>query len=397
MSTHTLVTTERQHHLDWLRVLAILNVFLFHCMLFFSEGDWHLKNPVQNGALDILIGFMWMWIMPILFLISGAGSWYALEKTTNNKYLLGRFSRLIVPLFTVGFFLMLPPQFYFDLVTHNGFTGSFFDSLPLFFLNIGIGLDRGPYVILRSFYGHLWFLLFLFIMSLVTLPLLRYLKSEKGIRLIEKIADVCEKPGGIFAFLIPLVIVKMALEGVFTSSDSWADFFFYTAFFLIGFAIPADKRFMGIIRKNTWFSLIVGLIGFGCVGVFKMSMGYGYPDSETFSDWMYFPFQVIVSMTQLGMVLFFLGLGVKYLRSSNGFLIYGNEAALPFYILHQTAILIVGWSIRFWDMPLLPKFLVLVSVSFPLTIAVYEIFIKRFNGIRFLFGMKRKVQEGIPS
>ena len=380
----------RRYEYDWLRVITILFVFVFHCMLFFSKGDWHLKNPVQSEMLDVIIGFLWSWMMPTFFLVSGTASWFVLEKRTAGGYLLDRVKRLIVPLFTVGFFLMLPPQFYFDLVTHAQFTGSFWDSIPLYFSNVGIGLDHGPYIILTDFYGHLWFLIFLFFMCIMVLPLLVFLKSESGKNMIHKLATICSKAGGMVIFLIPLILIKIALEGVFTSNDSWADFFFYTAFFLLGYIIPSDRRFTVSLKQCMWLFLIGGSAGFAAVGFFKLGLGYDYPTHETFSTWMYFPFQVVISVTQLGLVLFVTGFGMKYLCFTNAFLTYSNEAVFPFYILHQTVILIIGWFIRPWNIALFPKFMILVSISFIVTVITYEFFIRRINVVRVLFGMRMR-------
>ncbi len=380
---------ERRYEFDWLRVLAIINVFIFHCVLFFSKGSWHLKNNIQNGVLDIVpIGLMWMWMMPIIFLVSGFGSWYALENKTSGKYILDRFFRLIIPLFTVGMFIMLPPQFYFDLITNSNFTGSFWQSIPLFFKNFGIALHKGPYIILTSFYGHLWFLIFLFVMSLVILPLLKILKTEKGRKFISGLSEICNLPGGILIFLIPIFIVKLILTGFFHNHDSWADFGFYLIFFLIGYILPADKRFTLSIKKHWVLFLIMGVVGFGGVGIFKGVFGYGYPNNEVFTNWQYYPFQFIVSTTQLGFVLFFISIGMKFLNFNNKFLTYSNEAALPFYILHQTIILLIGWFIRLWNIMILPKFLILIIVSFILTIIIYELFIRHFNIVRIFFGMR---------
>ena len=36
--------SNRRYELDWLRVMAILVVFLYHSTRFFNLGDWHIKN-----------------------------------------------------------------------------------------------------------------------------------------------------------------------------------------------------------------------------------------------------------------------------------------------------------------------------------------------------------------
>lgn len=109
---------ERRYDIDWVRVVATLAVFVFHSGLFFDKLDWHLKNAQQSLFLTVFVAFLDLWMMPLLFLLSGLGAWYSLKFRSSGQYLLERIKRLLIPLYTVGAFILLPPQFYFELVTH---------------------------------------------------------------------------------------------------------------------------------------------------------------------------------------------------------------------------------------------------------------------------------------
>ena len=61
---------------------------------------------------------------------------------------------------------------------------------------------------------------------------------------------------------------------------------------------------------------------------------------------------------------------------------------LPFYIWHQTVIVIIGFLIASWDASVMVKYLVLSTSSFVVIVALYELVVKRFKVGRFLFGMK---------
>ncbi|HYK75235.1 MAG TPA: acyltransferase family protein, partial [Pseudoneobacillus sp.] len=69
----------RQEDLDWIRVIATLIVFLYHCSMFFNPFDWHVKNNDINTSyiltFSLLVG---TWIMPIFFAISGITTYHAL-------------------------------------------------------------------------------------------------------------------------------------------------------------------------------------------------------------------------------------------------------------------------------------------------------------------------------
>jgi hypothetical protein len=89
-------------------------------------------------------------------------------------------------------------------------------------------------------------------------------------------------------------------------------------------------------------------------------------------------------------MVFVLSLGAKHLNFQHKFLAYGNEAVLPFYIFHQTIILCVGWFVIRWNIGILPKYLVIVVASFAIIMALYELLVRRFNVVRFFFGMRPK-------
>jgi hypothetical protein len=83
------------------------------------------------------------------------------------------------------------------------------------------------------------------------------------------------------------------------------------------------------------------------------------------------------------------------LNLSTPFLTYANEAVLPFYILHQTVLLCVGYFVVQWPIPSLLKWVVILALSFPTIMALYEFLVRRFNVMRFLFGMKPLSKAGV--
>ena len=94
------------------------------------------------------------------------------------------------------------------------------------------------------------------------------------------------------------------------------------------------------------------------------------------------------ALASLSWVVFVLSLGAKYLNFNNKILAYTNEAVLPFYILHQTIILLMGWYVIPTEMSIPLKYLIISASSFVLIMALYELLIKRISAVRFLFGMR---------
>ena len=394
---------ERRYDIDWVRVVATLAVFVLHCGRFFDTIDWHLKNAQQSDILTLFQAWLDLWMMPLLFLLSGLGSWYSLRSRSSGQYLFERVKRLLIPFYTVGIFILLPPQFYFDLVSHGRYVHSIWKVIPPYWDSSGsfrLYLDE-PYLT-NLWPGHLWFLQFLFTVSLLILPLLLYLKSEPGQRLIARLAGWSDRWGGIFLFLIPLVVVRVALTHFFRGQEhSWAHFLYFAVFFVIGYIIPADERFTEGIKKMGWVCLVLGIIGLAAEGVFLFVLNYNYanlhhPGGEPFSL-TYVLFNTAMSIASWSWVAFVLSLGMKYLNVKSKLVTYGNEAVLPFYIFHQTIILCVGWFVIRWNIDILPKYVVIAVTSFALIMALYEMLVRRFNVMRFFFGMQPKKKPSVTS
>ena len=221
---------------------------------------------------------------------------------------------------------------------------------------------------------------------------MRFLRSEKGLRLISSLAGCCDLRIGIFIFLLPIILIRIGLGSIFQGGHSWDDFLYFLMFFLIGYILPSDTRFAEWVKKHGRIGLDIGLVGFGVEGILVLGLGYNIGGS-TFSL-LFVLFEATMSIGCLGWVIFVLSIGAKYLNFNNNVLAYGNEAVLPFYIFHQTIILCVGWFVIRWNIGILLKYLIIVIVSFSIIMALYEGIVRRFDPVRFLFGMRPRKKQG---
>jgi hypothetical protein len=190
-------------------------------------------------------------------------------------------------------------------------------------------------------------------------------------------------------FVIPLSLVLIAFRTVFQGRYTWADLLWYAIFFVTGYMMAADKRFTASVRRHGWICLAMWIVGFGGASLLLLHGYNPYPGKEPFSL-AFVLFHIAWSIASWSAVVFVLNIGVRYLNMNNKFLAYGNEAVLPFYLFHQTIILCVGWYVIHWDMGILFKLLIIAVVSFPLIMILYELFVRRFNIVRFFFGMRPK-------
>ena len=151
----------------------------------------------------------------------------------------------------------------------------------------------------------MWFLQFLFIVSLLILPLLLYLKSKPGRHLIARLADWSDRRGDIFLFLIPVILVRIGLRGFFHGAHTWADLFYYAVFFLIGYVMAADRRFTEGYRRHGWVFLALGFAAFAGESALMIGLHYPYPGAESFS-WTYMLFNILISIGNFCRVMFIL-------------------------------------------------------------------------------------------
>ena len=165
----------RKHYIDNLRNLIILLLFPVHTFMIWNDfGSRFYIWQGENKILSTLIVLVNPWFMPILFVLAGMSARYALEKRTYKEFAMQRISKLLIP-FVSGMVILVPFQTFYARKYFDDYDGSFLDNWQYFFTHLTdfSGYD-GAFTP-----GHLWFILFLFVISIITLILFRYAPYEK--------------------------------------------------------------------------------------------------------------------------------------------------------------------------------------------------------------------------
>lgn len=201
------LSSSRRYDLDWLRVILILVVLVFHSLHFFDAGDWHVKNATSYFGADLAMAFISRWMMPGIFVVSGVATYYALGKKGVSRFVKDRSLRLLVPL-VVADFTHAAWQVYLERISHGQFTGTFWQYYTTVYFN---GLDRvnGDF---RWFGQHLWYVLVLFVFSLVCLPLFNWLRHGSGQRALAWLGDKLSTPGLAYLMVIPTALVVFTIS-----------------------------------------------------------------------------------------------------------------------------------------------------------------------------------------
>ena len=355
----------RKNYIDNLRWLCVLLLFPYHAfMVYNSFGESFYIKGADIQATSFFITAAWPWLMPLLFLLSGVSSAYAMEKRTAKDYLKERFFKLFIPLF-FGVLLLVPIQTYFAEVFHNGYTGNYFEQYILFFTK---PTD------LTGYHGgftpaHLWFLLYLFIISVISLPIMYfYQKSAKKLP-VHKIPF----PVLLLFFLIP-GFSQVILD---ISGKSVGEYF---AWFLTGYFLISNNAIQEKIRKYRFL-----LLGFA-VPCMIAYVFYG----EAIYNINYILFEFLYFIYAWTAILAIIGFGKKYLDFTNRTTTYLSQSSFSVYIFHQQWIVITAYFSVMWinNIPLQIIFIILLTIAF--TFINYEVF-KRNLITRFMFAIKQRL------
>jgi len=363
------LSSERRHDLDWLRVLGVLLLIPFHVALIFVLDPFtimYIRDSVNSRVLAEVTGFIHMWHMPMLFMISGAATYFALGVRSAGEYIRERFLRLFIPL-AFGILTFVPFTIYIQhsdrLSLQEGYIGFF--SIDLNQLD-GMSGAFTP--------AHLWFILYLFVFSLVGLPIFQWLRSEKGRSVIERLGVAMQTPLNLTMLGIPLTLA--AATGLLGDMNP----LYYFLIFFLGYVFANDMRFQKSIDKLIWIAL--------AYGIFETAINITFP-IRNFAEWtvQWMALGLMYQMGRWALTLAALGLGHRFLNYTNHVLRYASEAAMPFYLLHMTFSVITGYFVIQLNASVAVKYPLIVLVATVLTLLAYEL-VRRWNVIRLLFGMK---------
>ena len=365
---------DRQYYIDWLRILLIISVYLYHVGMIFNTWGWHVKNDIVYGGLlrEVMI-FLHYWRMPLLFMISGAGTWYALKNLSPGRYLLERARRLLVPL-TAGIFILVPVQVYIERI-------DLYPSLPAYYPH----MFEGIYPDGNFSWHHLWFIAYLFVIALIITPFLNMLRSSRFMAIVGNLEYLFTKPFGLNTVIIPLLISQVILRNFFEQEthalvDDWATFTAYLIFFMAGFILLPVKSIAGAMTRYRRLYLAETAVLMAVILLVR-----GRAGEARAAEIIYDVAALAMSWTCAVAVT---GYGRKYLDRNSSFRKTANEAIYPFYLLHQPALVITGYMVVNLSIAVVWKVSLVMVSSLILIISVYWFLVRPFNVPRVLFGMK---------
>jgi surface polysaccharide O-acyltransferase-like enzyme len=353
----------RRYGLDWLRIAVVFLLFPFHTARVFDWWEPNYVKDATNAFSTWFVAGLGFWFMALLFVIAGFSSFHALQKRSPREYAKERVLRLLVPLL-FGLVLIVPVQGYYASLQHEGFTGSYIQFLSGYFFDFH---DLSGYT--GGFTpAHLWFILYLFVISMCLLPLLLRLRTPKqGI----------VKTWQLLLAFVPMTAVE-ALPAIGGKNP-----FFYALLFLFGFLMARSGGVMETVRRMRFGTLAAAVVLSPAYIVLASSLGWpgginllagGIALLRNLCVWL--------------IILALMGLADTYLNKPTPALSYFNNASYPVYVLHQSVMMVLAYYIVSIDLSPALKFLAIMIGTLAVCITLYEAF-RRIAPTRFILGIKK--------
>lgn len=347
------MSTERRYDIDWLRVIAIGLLLIYHIAIVFQPWAMFIAFIRSNDFLEGLWKPMTMlnvWRIPILFYVSGMGLYFAMRKRNWKQLLVERCKRILLP-FLFGIVAITPLHMFLFQEYYN---------LPLSY---------------HSHFGHLWFLGNIFVYVLICLPLFIYIKKKESSLFKRSLSKLINNPFGpmtiIVFFIAEVLLVKPQLFALY--ADTWHGFFIGLIAFFFGFLFMyIGKTFWSTVLKWRWLYVGLAAILFGIRYFIFNTEAPGYLTAIESNLWIFGVF----------------GICYKHLNKSSKTLSYLSKAAYPVYIIHMFALYAGSMLILPLQLPAFLSFIAITIFTFIGCFFIYELIIRRISFLKPFFGLK---------
>lgn len=379
---------QRRIDLDWLRILAFGSLILYHVGMYYVTWDWHVKSPAASHAAEPLMLLVNPWRLALLFLVSGVATAYIAARVAPGALARSRTVRLLVPL-VFAMLVLIPPQSYFEVVEKAGWQGSYWEFWKRYLL-ADRSFCRGSDCLVMPTWNHLWFVAYLLAYTLALAAVVRLAPRAASFatRMLERGLS------GWGLLLVPflyLAVARFALVARFGSThalvDDWYNHAQYFAVFVAGFLLARSAAIWDGMERMRWTALALGLASFAFIawyfGVFAPEGAPTPPPGLRYLQ------RVVFALDQWAFIVAACGFARRHLSADGPARRYLTDAIFPFYIVHQTAIIVLAVWMRPLALPPAAEAAVLFVLVALVCVATYEV-VKRVPPLRPLFGLKAR-------
>ncbi len=360
---------QRRYGLDWLRTIIVLSIIPFHAMIIFIQNEeWkmYVKDKVNVPVFNFIDSVISRFHMVTLFLLAGIAIIYSLQKRDTSAFLKQRIIKLFIPLITGS--VLLNPIMTYIWGINQGRTENFPEHYIGFFTK-----DLGELNGFNGGYtpGHLWFVLYLLVFSIVGLPFFLWLKSNKSVKVKKVLAGFFYKPMTILLLAVPYCFIY--LIEILDEKNPIA--YFYVV--LVGCLFATDDSYLKALNRDKWKYVIFTFITF--------IIYYFFQPANSSNMVINYSYALMVRLTQLLPALALIGLFDFYINKNSKLLQYLSGASYTTYVIHLLVVTVIGFFVIKLSITPYLKFAIIVVASYIVCFILYEI-LRRVKYIGILFG-----------
>ncbi len=349
---------ERRYDIDWLRVVAIGLLIVYHTAIGFQPWGVLIGFIQNNDSLVWLwypMSLLSIWRIPILFFVSGMGVHFAIRKRNLLQLFLERTKRILIP-FLFGVVAIVPLHVFIWQKYYN---------------------QDMTYILEK---GHLWFLLNIYSYVLLLIPIIYILRNVIKLRLSDKMITYFKQPW-IFLYVTTgfIALAYITQPEIYTFyAISWHGYFMGLLAFLSGYLIIGlGDIFWKGLRIWKWSYLFAAAVLY-VIRVCYYDLNSPY---------------VLMSLESVCWIFGIFGIFYQYLNKKSKALAYLSKAAYPVYIMHMVFLYLASSLIFPVAMTAVVKFAIVMMITFSASLAFYEFIILRIPIISVLFGVRSTIKQ----
>ena len=374
--------TTRHYGMDWLRIGAFALLIFYHIGMVFVPWGWHVKTPHPMDWVQIPMMATNSWRLPLLFLVSGYASAALFAKLGGvGAFLRSRAARLLIPLL-FGMIVIIPVQPWIELVSQHGYRASFGHFWVHDYFRFG-KLDG----IALPTWQHLWFVVYLFVYTLFAAILLAAIPTRWRGRIADGAARLLAGWGMLWVPLALWIAILFAFPGYRETHalfDDGPNHLHYLVPFFTGWLLRVRPVLFDAVARCWPAAALLALAAYAYVAwAVWTAPGEGPPAGVVT------PFMVIRLVQGWTAIVALVGVADRYWNCDRPQRAMLAEAVFPFYIIHQTIIVVVGYGLLLGGVPPLASFLILVAATVAGCWAFY-LGGRDVNGLRPLIGLQRR-------
>ncbi|MCP3372073.1 acyltransferase family protein [Bradyrhizobium cajani] len=383
MSTpQQLSNPERRIDLDWLRIGTFGLLIFYHVGMLYVSWGFHIKSVHRLTWLEPLMLVLNPWRLSLLFLVSGVATRFMLGKSSSLASLAGaRSARLLIPLI-FGMFVIVPPQSYLQIVESLGYPAGFVDFYVHHYLAFGAQFCPNPCIV-QPTWNHLWFVVYLWVYTMAVIGVLALWPAAAD-WLGRKLARMLAGPRLLILPCLVFAAWRLFLFPVFPSTHAlfgdWYNHADFATVFLIGFLLAKQVDVWSDIERRRWTALALAA---GCFIVFMVLFAGLLPPSlllKRCASIAYGCYQWLAIVTVLGFAR-------RHFTADGPVRRYLTEAIFPYYIVHQTAIIMIAHALQGAGLSAGAEASIVIAGTALACVVTYEI-VRRIAWLRPLFGLR---------